>query len=285
MIIEKKNGGNQSEVEFLSEYNPNDFDRLSVTVDTVLFSIDTRPETENFRKRDEQKMTVLLVKRDAHPYLDKWSLPGGFVGLKESLEMAARRVLHEKTGLDDLYLEQLFTFGDPERDPRMRIISCAYLSLIDRSKYNHIQSESGLLSEWFELEFAEGSDSILLKSNDRTVAVAVKSVSVQNGMIETQTYQVTDGSCFAFDHAKLILEGLLRLRGKIQYTDIVFNLMPETFTIPDLQEIYEIILGHKLLMPQFRRDIALKVIGTDMFTGDKGHRPSRLYKYKRGGSN
>ena len=269
-----------TEKEFLAEYNPADWDRLSVSVDTVIFSIDSSLQNENIRKLDEQKLTVLLVKRDTHPFMGKWSLPGGFVGMSESPETAARRVLRDKTGLDHLYLEQLYTFGAPDRDPRMRIISCAYLSLIDRSKYSVGSSDKKLQTAWFEIEFAKGAEEIILKSCDVSLNIPVKSHVVQNGKIKTDTYTAEDGSALAFDHASLILEGLLRLRGKTEYTDIVFNLMPEQFTISQLQQIYEIILGQKLLTPQFRRQIASKVAGTDSYTREKGHRPSQLFMYK-----
>lgn len=269
-----------TESEFLAGYNSADFDRLSVSVDTVIFSIDGSLQNENIRKLDEQKLTVLLVKRDTHPFLGQWSLPGGFVRLDESPETAARRVLHDKTGLDDIYIEQLYTFGAPDRDPRMRIISCAYLSLIDRGEYSLSTSDKALQTAWFEIEFAKDSEEIILKSGDESLNISVKSHIVQNGKIDMLAYVVEDGSALAFDHASLILEGLLRLRGKTEYTDIVFNLMPEQFTISQLQQIYEIILGQKLLTPQFRRQIAPKVAGTDSYTGEKGHRPSQLFTYR-----
>ena len=269
-----------TEREFLAEYNPADWGRLSVSVDTVIFSIDGSLQNENIRKLDEQKLTVLLVKRDAHPYLGKWLLPGGFVGLDESPETAARRVLCDKTGLDDIYIEQLYTFGAPDRDPRMRIISCAYLSLIDRGGYSLSNSDKKLQTSWFEIEFGKGAQEIILKSGNESLSIPVKSHVVKNGKIETSAYTVKDGSALAFDHASLILEGILRLRGKTEYTDVVFNLMPEQFTISQLQQIYEIILGQKLLTPQFRRQIASKVTGTDIYTSEKGHRPSQLFTYR-----
>ncbi|MCL1918599.1 MAG: NUDIX hydrolase [Peptococcaceae bacterium] len=299
-----------SENEFLAGYNPQEFERPSVSVDTVVFSVDTRQQTENIRKLDEQKLTVLLVKRDTHPFFDKWSLPGGFVGITEPLDSAARRVLRDKTGLDELYLEQLYTFGAPNRDPRMRIISCAYLSLIDRSKHFLIRQESNdtqesnntqdpinsqsqnqeqddttettLQTAWFEIEFSQNANTILMKSSEESLTIPVHSQTARNGKIETLSYVAATESQLAFDHATLILEGLLRLRSKVENTDIVFNLMPERFPISDLQQIYEIILGRKLLTPLFRRQIAPKIEGTGSYTQEKGHRPSQLFRYKIG---
>ena len=271
--------GSLSEKDFFVRYNKSNYDLLSVSVDTVIFGIDCRLQTENIRKLDEQKLTVLLVKRDSYPYLGMWSLPGGFVGINEPLDSAAKRVLKNKTGISQLYLEQLYTSGAPERDPRMRIISCSYLSLIDRSKYTLGSKQNSLRTAWFEIEFSDNSGAIVMKSGEEIITIPIISKSEQNGKVESLIYEVKDGSSLAFDHAAIILKGLLRLRGKINYTDIAFNLMPERFTISQLQQIYEIILGQKLLAPLFRRQIAGKIRGTESFSSEKGHRPSRLYTY------
>ena len=268
-----------TEGEFLAQYDPSRYGQLSVSVDTVVFGVDCRLSTENFRKLDEQKLTVLLIKRDTHPFLGCWSLPGGFVGPSEPLDDTARRVLRSKTGLDEVYLEQIYTFGAPKRDPRMRIISCAYLALIDRSKHTLSDVENGLQNAWFEIEFGSGAEAVILKSGEDSFEIPIITRTVRNGRIETPSHKVVNGSALAFDHATIILEALLRLRGKIEYTDIVFNLMPDHFTISDLQQIYEIILGRALITPQFRREIAPKLKGTDKYVRNKGHRPSQLFGY------
>lgn len=271
---------NLTEQEFLSQYNPGDYDLLSASVDVVVFSVNNELQTKNYRKLDEQKLTVLLGKRNEHPSLGKWSLPGGFVGINEPLDETAVRVLHDKTGLDELYIEQLYTFGNPVRDPRMRIISCAYLSLIDRSKYQLKNTSSVSDLTWFEIEFSLDENLLSLKSGHEKITVPVKVTETRNGKIKSKTYTVEDNSSLAFDHATLILEGLLRLRGKIEYTDIVFNLMPAKFTITQLQQIYEVILGQKLLAPAFRRKIAHKIVETGEYTQGKGHKPSQYFKYE-----
>ena len=123
----------KSEEEFLKDYNPNDYDLLSVSTDILVFSISTEEES-NYRKADKMKMSVLLVKRDTYPYKDKWCLPGGFVGIDENLDDAPKRILKRETNIDDIYLEQLYTYGSVDRDPRMRVISTAYMALIDNIK-------------------------------------------------------------------------------------------------------------------------------------------------------
>ena len=270
-----------TEEAFLSQYDPNAFDRPAVSVDTVVFSIDSRMQTKNYRKLDEQKLTVLLLKRNEHPHLGKWSLPGGFVGSQESLDQAALRVLRDKTGLDDVYIEQLYTFGHPHRDPRMRVISTAWLALIDRSRYrlNNTHTERIANPAWCEIDFPKEAQALRLQINNEAITIPVKTGETRNGKISAPTYTATDPSPLAFDHTALILEGLLRLRNKIDYTDIVFNLLPDRFTITHLQQICEIIGGEKLLSPAFRRKTARKITPTGEYTRERGHRPSQLYTY------
>lgn len=275
-----KNTGDQDEQDFLSQYNPSKYDLLSVSVDNVVFSIDSRIEENNYRKLDEQKLMVLLIKRKEHPYMGRWSLPGGFINKNETLEAAAIRVLNVKTGLENLYLEQLYTFGKPGRDPRMRIISCAYMSLIDRSTFDLKISHDDCVISWFEVSLSENNEEMLLKSYEYEFNITINKTKFENGKLQIMNYDIQNDSQLAFDHASIILEGLLRLRGKIEYSDIVFNLMPDMFTITQLQHIYEIILGHKLLAPAFRRKIESKLVSTGKFAHQKGHRPSQYFKYK-----
>ncbi|HEX3078488.1 MAG TPA: NUDIX domain-containing protein [Lachnospiraceae bacterium] len=222
---------------FLDNYDPKAFAPMAVTVDVVVFGIKKRT-SGNYRKLDIQDLNILLIKRDDYPYKDYYSLPGGFVKQDETIDQAATRVLKGKTGLNNIYCEQLYTFGDVDRDPRMRIISCAYIALIDANtaKIND--------AEWFSID-------------------------------EIPSLQL------AFDHNNITCEALKRLRGKINYTDIVFHMMPKRFTISELQEVYEIILGEKLIPAAFRRFISDKIQETDELTKNAGHRPSRIYEYIR----
>ena len=112
----------KSEQEFLASYDPNQFERLSLTADVLVFSVSSE-ETENYRKTDTKKMSILMVKRDNYPFKDMWCLPGGFMGYNEELDEAPRRILKNETNVDDIYLEQLYTFGGVKRDPRMRVVS------------------------------------------------------------------------------------------------------------------------------------------------------------------
>lgn len=268
-----------TETEFLQTYNPNEFDRPSLSVDALIFSVDTKLQTRNYRKLDEQKLTVLLVKRNEHPFFDKWSLPGGFVGMKESIDFAARRIIKNKTGLDDIYLQQLYTFGEPERDPRMRIISSSYLSLLDRSEFEIKPSPFVGGSAWFEISSINEKE-LLLTHEDETILIPFEKKEVRNGKIISTQYMASKENALAFDHGAIILKGLMEVRDKIESTDIIFNLMPEEFTLTQLQQIFEIILGQKLLTPAFRRKIASKLEETGRYSQEKGHRPSQYFKYR-----
>ena len=136
-----------SEEEFLKAYNPNDYERLSMTVDLVIFSVSNQ-ESSNYRKTSKKMMSVLLVKRENYPYKDKWCLPGGFINPNtETLEDAAKRVLKTETNLSDIYLEQLYTFDRIDRDPRMRVVSCSYVALIDKAELK----EKVVNASWFDI--------------------------------------------------------------------------------------------------------------------------------------
>ena len=265
-----------SEEEFLKNYNPNDFDLLSVTTDILIFSVSDIPQ-DNYRKLGEKELSVLLVKRSEHPFKGKWCLPGGFVGINEDLDEAPKRILKKETNLDSPYLEQLYTFGTIDRDPRMRIISVAYMSLVDKLKLN---TNLVMNASWFKLNVLEDKNDILvtLDNDNEKISFKVKKI-LKEKTANTYDYKIYDNSGLAFDHALVIINGLNRLRNKIEYTDIVFNMMPKYFTLGELQQVYEVILGKKLLDPAFRRIIAKKVVKTDMVKSGEGHRPSSLFKY------
>lgn len=208
-----------------------DYPRPALTVDIVIFSV------------REDDLQVLLVRRGEEPFLGMWALPGGFVHLDESLEEAAARELEEETGIGDAYLEQLFTYGDLQRDPRGRVVTVAYFALIAADK--PICTEGGTdttQASWFSIN------------------------------------QLPD---LAFDHAKIISNALIRLRYKLEYTAVGFELLPEEFTLTEIQSTYEIILGVKLDKRNFRRRIleANVIEETSHLRTGEG-RPARLYRYR-----
>lgn len=270
----------------------NNYFRPSVTVDSIIFTIKDS-EIANYRKLPEKKFQVLLIKRGGEPFKDKWSLPGTFVQENEKFEEAVNRCLKEKANIKDIYLEQLYSWGDPQRDPRERVISTSYMGLVNS---NEIQIKAGKNVEdidWFNIKLntlketnKEKKDGyhkteeieILLENKDMLLKSKVKVVKeLVNGnlIIYTQILQ----SDLAFDHAKVLIYAIERLKNKVEYTTIAFNLMPEKFTLTKLQQVYEILLDKPLLKANFRRKIADMVIETEDYEENAGHRPSKLYEF------
>ncbi len=213
-------------------YDASIYERPSVTVDVVIFSL----HNENLR--------VLLIQRKYEPYQGAWAIPGGFVQMNESLEEAARRELMEETAVSNVYLEQLFTFGEPNRDPRTRVITIAYIALVPHDAIQPQAGDDAAQADWFS---------------------------------------VADLPDLAFDHQKIIDYALTRLRYKLEYTTVGFELLPDQFTLTDLQRAYELILGEQLDKRNFRNKIAAAEILEEsgkMKQEGKG-RPAKLYQYRQ----
>ena len=269
-----------------------EFFKPSVTVDTIIFTVRDL-NVDNYRKLPEKKFQVLLGKRAGEPYKDKWSLPGTFVGKEERFEEAVNRCLQEKANIKDIYLEQLYSWGDPQRDPRERVISTSYMGLVDTGDIQIKAGKNVEDIEWFNIKLntikeksKEKKDGyykaeeieILLENKQEVLKSRVKVVKeLVNGnmVIYTQILQ----SDLAFDHAKILIYAIERLKNKVEYTTIAFNLMPEKFTLTKLQQVYEILLDKLLLKANFRRKIADMVIETEEYEENAGHRPSKLYKF------
>ncbi len=238
-----------TEAEFLQSYDPKAFPHPSMTVDLVLMTI-----------RDG-KLAVLLQQRGDHPFKDHWALPGGFVGIDEGLDEAAERVLVAKTGLPaGGWLEQLYTFGDPARDPRMRIITVAYFALLP-------------------LEVL--SRALLARSDLELVGLEVPWPGECGGAVSASAAGGANLD-LAFDHAEVLGTAVKRLRGKLDYSTIAFALLPELFTLRALQDVHEAILGVSLNKPAFRRRMLDKgwIEGTGEREQGTSYRPAELYRLK-----
>ncbi|MBS3162379.1 NUDIX hydrolase [Candidatus Woesearchaeota archaeon] len=207
------------------------YPRPMVTVDIVIFSI----QNDNLK--------VLLIKRNIQPYKGSWALPGGFVHIEEDLDSAAKRELEEETGVKDIYLEQLYTFGDTKRDPRGRVITVAYFALI-KSEDQKLDPKTDVSdADWF---------------------LAYKPLKL------------------AFDHSKILDYALKRLQWKLEYTTVAFQFLPKKFTLTQLQKIYEIILNKTFDKRNFRKKIiSLEVLEeTGDITKGVSHRPAKLFQCK-----
>lgn len=216
--------------------------RPSVTVDVVLFTV------------ADGALQVLLLRRERQPFEGLFALPGGFVRIEESLEEAARRVLREETGVQDIYLEQLYTFGEPGRDPRTRVITVAYVALVPLERITLTRDAEAHMLVWFPIAERRG----------RLVALGPA------GRAER----------LAFDHERIVASAVERMRGKLEYTTIAFQLLPREFTLTEIQRVYETILERKLAKAAFRRRI-LEAGVVRPTTGERrgGHRPARLYRF------
>lgn len=288
-----KNKLGLTEEEFLATYDASKFERPSVTVDMLIFTV-TDEEKKNYRKLPEKVLRLLMIKRGDHPYIGQWALPGGFVQVDESLDEAALRELKEETNIDDIYMEQLYTWGDVGRDPRTRVISASYMSLIDSSSLDIKASDDADDAKWFTVssELYQEQKTVTekgyilqrlfklhLSNDENSLSALVKIMKTVEGKVTKVEREVVESNGIAFDHAKVIEYAIERLRSKIEYTDIAFNLMPELFTLTELQQVYEVILDTELLKANFRRKTTDMVIETNEYTKDAGHRPSKLFRF------
>ena len=269
----------KSEEEFLKDYNPNEFERPSVTSDIILFSVSDGVQT-NYRKLKKKYFSVLLVKRDRYPFKNKWCIPGGFIGMNETCEETASRVLAKETNLHNIFMEQLYTFDDINRDPRTRVISVVNMALVDKNKLDDTLYPK---ASWFNITMLEKDNicDFTLDNGNEQLKFKIKKV-LKEKTTDRYKFDILENEKIAFDHPLIITSGISRLKNKLEYTDIVFNMMPEYFTLGELQQVYEVILGKKLLDPAFRRIIANKVEKTTKMKTGGGHRPSVLFKYKSG---
>lgn len=294
-----KNKQGLTEEEFLKNYDASVYARPSVTVDMLIFTV-MDELNENYRKLPEKSLKILLIKRGDHPYIGQWALPGGFVNIKESLEEAALRELKSETNIENIYMEQLYTWGNVNRDPRTRVISASYMALVDSASLQIKAGEDAAEAEWFNIRFNlqqekktvtekgciyERLVKLMLWSEQEELWTVVRITEAVEGKVVKVNREVIESQGIAFDHGMIMEYAIERLRNKVEYTSIAFNLMPELFTLTELQKVYEIILDRELLAAAFRRKVADMVIETNEFTKDAGHRPSKLFRFNTGWRN
>ncbi|NMF58063.1 NUDIX hydrolase [Pseudanabaena yagii] len=208
-----------------------EYPRPALTVDCIIFGLDAKLE-----------LKVMLIQRDIPPFQGQWAIPGGFVRMDETLEQAALRELQEETGIHDVYLEQLYTFGDLERDPRDRTVTVAYYALINLIEQQIQASTDAREADWFSLH-------------------AIPSL--------------------AFDHEQILQKAIARLRSKIRYEPIGFELLPKKFTLTQLQKLYETVLARDLDKRNFRKKLLSMDLLLDTGELEQGvsHRAAKLYQF------
>jgi len=210
-----------------------EYPRPALTVDCVIFGLD-----------ESHQLKVLLIERAHEPFKGQWALPGGFVDMEEGLERAALRELEEETGMKDVFIEQLYTFGAPERDPRGRVVSVGYYALVNLEEHPVKPASDAKKVKWFE---------------------------------------INDLPALAFDHSRILSVAIARLRAKVRYQPIGFELLPEKFTLSQLQQLYETILGVEQLNKRNFRTRILKMEVLQEVGKQEGvaHRPAKLYSFDK----
>lgn len=209
-----------------------EYPRAALTADVVVFAL------------DEDDLKVMLVERGLEPFAGSWAIPGGFVRVDETLDEAARRELEEETGLKDIYLEQLYTFGQVDRDPRERVVTVAYYALVNLMGHNVQASTDARNAAWFA---------------------------------------VSDLPTLAFDHQAIVDVAIQRLRGKLRYQPIGFELLPDKFPLRQLQHLYEVVLDR----PVDKRNFRKKMLGMGILVElneiekDVAHRAAKLYRFDK----
>ena len=206
------------------------YPRAALTVDCVVFGM------------DNEHLQVMLIQRALPPFEGEWALPGGFVRVEETVDEAARRELKEETGLGQVFLEQLYTFGAVKRDPRERVVSVAYYALVNMAHHRLRAATDAGQAAWFPAH---------------------------------------DVPALAFDHADILAMALTRLRGKLRYQPIGFELLPKRFTLSRLQHLYEVVLERELDKRNFRKKALTTglLVETDEVQQDVAHRAARLYRF------
>lgn len=236
------------EAEFLAAYDASAFERPSVAVDVALLTV------------DEGQLRAAVYQRTAHPGLGRFALPGGFVRMDESLEEAAQRVLKDKLGLAQVFIEQLYTFGSPARDPRTRILSVAHYALVAPARFEAL-AESGARSGRVHVEWSGetgGPAAVLDEETDEALPLFL-------------------------DHEDMLGLAVQRIRGKLDYAPVGFQLLPDSFTLRQLQEVHEAVREEPLNKDSFRRRMLAS--GQLHATGERernvSNRPAELYRFNR----
>lgn len=238
----------ESEASFLAAYDSNAFDRPSLAVDVVLLTVDSG------------QLRAAVHKRTSHPGLGTFALPGGFVGMDESLDDAAQRAVREKLGLGRVFIEQLYTFGSPNRDPRMRILSVAHYALVAPSRFDSLE-QAGAQSGQVHVEWSGETGGPAAVLDDAT----------------------GEPLPLFLDHEDMLGVAVQRIRGKLDYAPVGFQLLPDSFTLRQLQEVHEAVREEPMNKDSFRRRMVAS--GQLHATGEReqnvSNRPAELYRFNR----
>ncbi len=246
-------------------YSIENFERPSVASDCVVFGIDS-VEPDSPRSLKQHKLKILLVKRGEEPFMNRYSLAGGFLRKGETIEETALRELKEEAGVSDPKIINIGVYSKADRDPRGWIISCAFLALTRTVELSTAEYSDAFDAHWLNFEY-DDSDGEKITLSDGTEEIII---DYNDGLPKENP--------LAFDHAKIIYDAFLKLRDEVVNHDIIFDLMPPLFAISDLQQPYEIITGKKTSPQNFRKKIASKIRETEFYDQRTAHRTSKLYE-------
>lgn len=295
------------EREYLENYNIGQFERPSVATDIVAFAVMQDGEQSNIRKLANRELKLLLVKRSQFPYKGAWALPGGFLRPGETIEETAMRELLEETAVENPFLHLAGVYSEAGRDPRGWIISNSFISLInaencslradtdawdaawfcvklqsDNTSSDDSTSTTKMIKHTLTLSFDSASSDSNIKGDENIeIKAIVSEKSTRKGHNHVSSYQIVDSGELGFDHAKIIVQSLLELRDMMEYDlRIAFDLLPESFTLAQLQSTIEKVTDKKFLSANFRRKASDYVEETGEVIEGYGHRPAMLFRVK-----
>lgn len=274
------NAERSGEEQFLSSYSMEDYERPSVTADIVAVTVRAHEE-ESYRHDPRVSLSILLVKRGVNPYINCWALPGGFLKMNETIEACAYREVREECNLEPVSLMPVGVFSEVERDPRGRIISNAFMSVISSGSEDITGGDDAADARWFDVSFEcddSGIYELTLKDGGTQLSAKLREVRTRFGRTE---FKLIDSGRLAFDHAKIIAVALSELRRSGNDFETALDFLPEKFTLTALQRVQEVIANVSLLPANFRKKAAEYVVETDEFTTGSGHRPAKLFMRRK----
>lgn len=269
-----------NEQEYLRSYDFKKYERPSLTADIAIFAI-RRYEPDSYRHEPTRELSLLLVRRGQHPFRGCWALPGGFVRPTETVEQCALREVQEETGVSPSALMPIGCYSLPGRDPRGWVVSELFASVIPDDEIPAVGGDDAAEAGWFSVRFDQSDDGayvLRLRNGEATICARLK--LRRSGFGRTQVEILEDGG-LAFDHAAMIAEALCALRESAGAFEVIFDFLPQRFTLTELQRVQETVMNISVLPANFRRKIAELVSPTDEITEGAGHRPAVLYERKR----
>lgn len=309
----KKYEMSDEEKKFLAGYDLTKYDRPSVAADVVVFSVMKDDECEDVRRLQEKKLKILLIRRGGFPYKGSWAMPGGFCRKGEDVIDSARRELCEETGIGDAYVKLVGVYGEPGRDPRGWVISSTYMALMNAGACSLKAGDDAQDARWFTVELTDVSTEatevsgtgeenvkneveashkvqngkkyrLVLKNADSDIKLTavLRRTDMSSCGRSSDSYYIEECEGLAFDHARIITEAVLGLREDVRRDmELAFDLLPERFTLTELQNVYEQIWDMELTTPNFRRKIAEYVEETDAYQAGERYRPAKLFTRRK----